>query len=346
MERRTPKATVLHAAVTFAICTVLTWPGACLAQTYKSFDGPGAGTGQAQGTFPTAITRNGLIGGIVIDSNSVARGFIRLTSGKFRPVQPPHSRYTYLVGLNWHRQAAGTFFDSNPYPHGYVKNADGTYVQIDVPSATGGTQVAGINSNGQIVGNFVASGGQQEAFFWDPTNPSEYVTFTVSGSAGTNGLAINDNGEITGNYTDSAGVHGYVRTIDGTITTFDFGGTSTFTSPVAINTKGEVTGEESDESFVSGFVRTPFGTLSLWETQENGGPVPQSINDAGVIVGFETSDSGGDIAFERDAAGNFALLAVPFPNTDTRAESVNQSGYAVGTYMDPNGVTHGWLLTP
>ena len=336
---------LFHAALTFTVCAALAWPGACLAQTYISFDAPGAGSASGQGTFPNVITRNGFIGGTVIDSNSVAHGFVRLANGKFTTVQPPNSRYTFLAGMNWHGQVAGTFFDSKAFPHGYVKNADGTFVQLDVPASTGGTYVSAINSNGQIAGSFFTGSGQQ-GFFWDPKNPTEYATFTVVGSNATSPAGINDSGVITGNYGDFTGMHGYLRTPDGTITTFDFGGTSTVTQPVAINTRGEIVGNEGDEGIGSGFIRTPLGRLLLWGSEEHAAPETMGLSDTGVIVGFETSEGGNDLAFERDAAGNETLLAVPFSNAGTHATSVNRSGQVVGTYVDSNGATHGWLLTP
>jgi uncharacterized membrane protein len=317
-----------------------------LAQTYISFDAPGAGTGPDQGTFPTAITRNGFIGVTVKDNNSFSHGFVRLANGKFTKVQPPHSIDTHIAGVNWRGQVAGSFFDKvGGISHGYVKNANGTYVQLDVPGAIGGTSVSGINSTGQVAGTFFGPSGGQ-AFFWDPANPGEYVTFTVPGSAGTNAAGVNDGGEITGSYGDSAGSHGYVRTKDGTITTFDFGGTSRATSPVAINTKGQVAGSESDEGVGAGFLRTPLGHLIQFGSESHGGPQPEAISDTGAIVGFEFSEGGGNVAFVRDAAGNYTFLAVPFANTATSATGVNRSGQIVGAYADSNGASHGWLLTP
>jgi hypothetical protein len=42
----------------------------------KTFDAPNAGTGNFQGTRPTTINDSGQVVGWVLDSNSVAQGFI------------------------------------------------------------------------------------------------------------------------------------------------------------------------------------------------------------------------------------------------------------------------------
>ena len=41
-----------------------------------TFDAPGAGTGQFQGTYPSAINNAGAIAGTVVDSNNVSHGFL------------------------------------------------------------------------------------------------------------------------------------------------------------------------------------------------------------------------------------------------------------------------------
>jgi hypothetical protein len=44
--------------------------------TIGTFDAPGAGTAQFQGTFPRAINNAGAIAGTVVDSSNVAHGFL------------------------------------------------------------------------------------------------------------------------------------------------------------------------------------------------------------------------------------------------------------------------------
>jgi hypothetical protein len=44
--------------------------------TISTFDAPGAGTGQFQGTYPSAINNAGAIAGTVVDSSNVSHGFL------------------------------------------------------------------------------------------------------------------------------------------------------------------------------------------------------------------------------------------------------------------------------
>ena len=51
--------------------------------TFTIFDPPDAGTGQFQGTFPTAISPATVITGYYLDANSVYHGFVRAPRGTF-----------------------------------------------------------------------------------------------------------------------------------------------------------------------------------------------------------------------------------------------------------------------
>lgn len=322
--------------------------GSCLAQeaispAFTSFDAPGAGTGSAQGTFPVAITREGFIGLTVFDNNTVAHAYVRTPKGYYSAVAPPNSIDTYLAGLNSSGQIVGAFIDSKYQTHGYFRNSDGTFIQLDVPGATVFTNVAGINAVGQIAGTYFAAGGSQQSYFWDVKNPSQYVTYTVSGSTATVATGINTSGEITGLYFDSAGAHAFIRTPDGTISTFDFGGGNTVNGPLLINTRGQITGGAFNQGFNGGFLRTPNGQFTFWAVTLHVGPQPQGINDSGVIVGYFYSDAGSNSAFVRDAAGNITNITVPFSNTATQATGINGAGHIIGNYTDANGASHGWV---
>lgn len=322
--------------------------GSCLAQeatapAFTSFDAPGAGTGSGQGTFPVAITWNGFIGVTVFDNNTVAHAYVRSPKGYYTAVAPPNSIDTYLAGLNSSGQIVGAFIDSKNQTHGYFRNSNGTFIQLDVPGSTGFTNVAGINADGQIAGTYFASGGSQQSYFWDVKNPSQYVAFTVSGSTATVATGINKSGEITGLYDDGAGTHAFIRSPDGTISTFDFGGGNTVNGPLLINTRGQITGGVFNLGFNGGFLRTPNGQFIYWAVTLHVGPQPQGINESGVIVGYFYSDSGSDYAFVRDAAGNITNITVPFSNTATQATGINRGGQIIGNYTDANGASHGWV---
>jgi hypothetical protein len=141
-----------------------------------------------------------------------------------------------------------------------------------------------------------------------------YTVFTVNGNP-TSAAAINTAGTVTGLY-DEATVpngplvaHGYVRTSDGTITTFDPTG-STGTHPTSINDNGAITGYftvGAAQSQAYGFVRDAAGTIVRFAPPGVTATYPYSINDSGVIAG-SCECAGG--SFKRGPKGGIALISV------------------------------------
>src|SRR5438067_13895759 len=88
-----------------------------------------------------------------------------------------------------------------------------------------------------------------------------YVSFQVSGASATSPLAINAAGTVAGAYDDASTVsHGFQRTADGTITTFDPPG-SQGTEVYGINKSGVIDDTCYDSNGVHGFVRAKDGTI-------------------------------------------------------------------------------------
>jgi hypothetical protein len=81
-----------------------------------------------------------------------------------------------------------------------------------------------------------------------------FTTFSVPGAVETFPNSINASGSITGYYEDSAGLHGFVRAADGTITTFNQKQHST--EGYIINRRGIIGGVWFDHSGVHGLLRT------------------------------------------------------------------------------------------
>ena len=97
-------------------------------------------------------------------------------------------------------------------------------------------------------------------------------------------LAINQAGTVTGFYNDANNVeHGFLRAIDGTITTFDAPGAQ-FTSPTSINSLGEITGTYCDTTGCHGFLRAPDGEISSFDPESSASTSPFAINSAGTSV--------------------------------------------------------------
>src|SRR5262249_1169370 len=115
---------------------------------------------------------------------------------------------------------------------------------------------------------------------------------------------INQAAAITGTYIDASNVyHGFVRTPDGTITSFDVSGAGTGpfqgSAPGGINPAGTIEGEYIDASYVlHGFVRDANGAITTFDAPGAGtgpgqGTENGNINPAGEIAAsyIDSSDA-------------------------------------------------------
>jgi hypothetical protein len=175
-----------------------------------------------------------------------------------------------------------------------------------------------------------------------------YTVFTVNGNP-TSAAAINTAGTVTGLY-DMATVpngpyvaHGFVRTSDGTISTFD-PTSSTGTHPTSINDSGVVTGyftTDAAQSKAYGFVRDASGTITRFAPSGVTATYPYSINNGGVITGT-CKCSGG--SFERGAKGAITLLSAA--NYIMNAAAINVHNEIVGSLEDSNSEYIGFARGP
>jgi hypothetical protein len=96
--------------------------------------------------------------------------------------------------------------------------------------------------------------------------------------------SINDSGAITGTYTDASTFnHGFVRSPQGTFTTFDVGEAMW---NLSINNGGAVAGTYRDANGSShGFVRSALGMITSFNVPGGLGITAVRINDLGVITG-------------------------------------------------------------
>jgi len=182
------------------------------AQNITTFDAPGAGTGNLQGTYALDIQPSGTTIGFVRGADDVRHGFIRSPNGNFTLFDAPGAgtgpnQGTRAYSTNSSGSVTGHFTDSADTAHGYVRSNQGVITVFDAPGA--GT---GLNR-----GTF-------------PFNSPNLIS---------------PNGTITGYYVDSAFVnHGFVRDRNGAITTFNAPGAGTGvnqgTQPFAINDNGEI----------------------------------------------------------------------------------------------------------
>lgn len=181
---------------------------------------------------------------------------------------------------------------------------------VDVPGATGGTMVNGVNDHGVLAGTYFDQNNQNSPHGYIKDG-SRLVTFDYPGtSAVTTVGSLNNPGTVVGYYTDSnAAAHGWVRSASGRF------------SPINHPLAG------------SGFHQ---GTL------------PYGINDSGTVVGGYVDANGIWHGFT-DKNGTFTTVDIPQAGTGqgqgTWLSAENDPGVITGGYIDANGIYHGFTDT-
>lgn len=281
--------------------------------TIATFVVPGAGTGSRQGTYAASINPSGTIAGNYIDASGLSHGFVRAGNGAFTTFHAP-----VVAGTHWPALA---------------------------------TSAASINPEGTVAGGYSenTSAGPAELGFVRAAD-GEFTTFgTPNGPGAGVGLSINPVGSITGYYFDIFSIgHGYLRTTDGAITSFDVpdGGTpgdvSTF--PDSINPAGVIAGFYSDaDGALHGFLRTSNGNITSFDAPSATATVANSINPGDAITGYYSDESESVHGFLRANNGNFTTFDASEGAVNTVANSINAGGLITGYYYDANSVRHGYV---
>jgi hypothetical protein len=301
--------------------------------TITVFDAPGAGTVAGQGTFANGMNDSGAITGFIRDTNSARHGYVRNANGTFTIFDDPNAgtcsvscgtigngQGTRGYAINPSGEIVGFYTDNSARCHGFVREPNGIFTQIDAPDAGTGP-------------------------FPQGTFPSEFTP-----------MGINPGGAITGFYVDANSVqHGFVRASGGKITEFDPPG-SILTNPNAIDAPGDITGFYFDANFVGhAFLRETSGAFTQIDAPgadstpgsgngtfgvgltPNGDVEGVFVDPSGVLHGFQRSKKGDYTTFNVRAAGTG-------PGQGTLPESNNTPGTIAGNYLDGNGVDHGFLF--
>ena len=211
---------------------------------------------------------------------------------------------------------------------------------------------------------------------------SKFVTFDAPGAVyGTYVSSINDRGEAVGVYIDGNFVyHGFLRSPQGVITTFDAPNVSTTgygTFGNAINDEGVLVGDYTNSNFnYGGFIRTPDGKFVTYRAPKacTGGDPDgcegtgfAAINALGVVAGGYVDSNFVQHSFLRTPAGTVITYDAPgagktpgnpaniSPLGDYLYQGTGLAGYSPGLnvwgavtsgYLDENNVYHGYLRSP
>ena len=139
-----------------------------------------------------------------------------LIDGVFSTYDVPDSLSIGFYGLNNAGQTVGFYQDMNEVSHGVVVQ-NGELTQFDFPGAAE-TEIFGVSAAGQLIGDVFDDAGAIHGFVGDEQ-------FDVPGATITYADDMNVANTLVGSYVDADGVyHGYMRTADGSYTTFDLPG--------------------------------------------------------------------------------------------------------------------------
>jgi len=287
---------------------------------YTTFDAPDAGTtaNNTNGTFPSGINVWGIVAGYYNDVNIVSHGFLRTPDGTFKTfdapgadTNPADAAGTIVTGVNDLGLVTGYFFDSNFRVHGFLRCPDGKFTTFDAPGDDGQGTIANgpANLEGAIPGFFMDANLLWHGFV---RSPDGHFAIVTAPDACTGGISVNCDGTgvyninifgmSVGAYVDNNLVaHGFLRSADGTLKTFEAPGAGTgpsqgtiFFQVAGLNNSGAVTASYCDANGVfHGFLRGHDGHFTTFDAPgadltpgDSAGTFPVSLNDSGVITGF------------------------------------------------------------
>ena len=104
------------------------------------------------------------VGQIVGQINNGSLSYVRGSDGTFSAISFPEATQTQAFGINNSGQISGTYYNPEVGTHGFVRDADGSFRQVDISSSSSPkvhTIVWGINDSGLVAGYFVAEGGDR-----------------------------------------------------------------------------------------------------------------------------------------------------------------------------------------
>src|SRR5215510_1027725 len=149
-------------------------------EVITTFDYPGAGNQ----TLPQKINERGDVVGEYIDSNGVARAFLRYSDGSFSdPIVDPNDTvgFTEGRGINNARLVNGDYVASDGFVHSFFLSG-GTFTEYDVPN-TVQTNLLSVNDAGNFTGAFDPDGsGIFQAFV---SIGGILTSWSIPGAAGT-----------------------------------------------------------------------------------------------------------------------------------------------------------------
>jgi uncharacterized membrane protein len=254
--------------------------------------------------------------------------------------QVPGSIAISAASINNRMTVAGTYRDANQATHGFVRELSGKITSFDPPGSIG-TSANAINDEGIITGTYSDANKVTHGFLRSPWGT--YTRIDIAGSTGTVPTSINAFGVIAGYYFTANGGQSFVRSPQGTITTF------AETHAEAINLFGATVGFTPATLPITtqGFLRSPKGQITLFQAPgaASGGTYPNGIDAFGTIAGNYIDAQEVQLSFVRNPQGNFTTITPP-NSFQTQVSAINEIGVITGFYnVVPEGMggEHGFV---
>lgn len=162
--------------------------------SYVTLDYPGT-----TGSYLQGINNAGaIVGNYCCISTGQIQGFV-YGGGVFTVLSFPGSQDTVAFGINNQQVIAGDYCYSpcTQGGGGFLYN-NGTFTTVNHPGATGGTSIAGINDNDDLVGEWSNTIETRAFAYWNRTR--SFVNFSLGGTNNTSGKGINNSEEIVGEF--------------------------------------------------------------------------------------------------------------------------------------------------
>ena len=180
--------------------------------TYTTLDDPDGTQSITEGTQSFALNGNGAVVGNYDDTNTAdVRAYVRDQFGNYTNFDAVAggSLEVFPIAINLGGQITGSYYNSGPGTHSFLRDASGGVTDFDMPGATD-TVPSGMNDSAVIVGEWFD--GHTNRGFQRDASGTLTSFFAPGPNQGTYPAGINNNGKITGYYWDTANTaHGFLK---------------------------------------------------------------------------------------------------------------------------------------
>ncbi len=351
------------------------FPGAVQTEIYGLSDATGALTGNfvdasgvrrgfsgdtivevpgASATYADFVSWTGHIVGSYVDAEGVYHAYMRSSLGRFLYIDLPNAtslEYFFLHGLNNARFVVGRAKAVGDVPRTYV-GSPLNLQELQVPGAVS-TEGWNINQDGSVVGHYDSADGRRHGFIARPfaVDPEPeppaiegYYTFESINVPGVDFLEVAASNDF-GGYAGNARLPGSWKTvgftlIDGVFATYDFPG-SVSTYFYALGNDGKAAGHYRNRDGGYHGVVLEDGELRQYDFPGAAETHIYGISDeTGALSGNVVDEAGVSHAFSGDQI-------ISFPGAiNTYGDFVNAAGAVVGSYIDADGMFHGFIRDP